>query len=135
MEIRFLFRVSSGGVCSIFSTDLVLSIIGADVRLERVRRIASETSSTASGGSGYTLLRRADVNECANLDLIVVYGGAYELVRRFCFSLSIAALVFWISKSSRSSVVKIFCFMRVLVNFGLTARVVVVDAGICVKSS
>lgn len=88
MEIRLRLRASAG-VCSATTA----FIDGADVRRDRVRRTAAETSSTVGVGAGLTALMRLDVSERVTLDLIVVYGGAYELARRRSFSFSIAA--FW----------------------------------------
>ena len=45
---------------------------GADVRRDRVRLIAEETSSTVGVGAGFTALMRLDVSERVTLDLIVV---------------------------------------------------------------
>ena len=132
MEMRLRLLSRKSGVCS---SSMAPYIVGADVRLDRVRRTASAASSTARSLGAAALLARADVSVFNTLDLMVVYGGAYELARRRTFSFSIAAFIFSISNNSRSSVVNIFCFMRVFVNFGLRAFVVVVAAGISVRSS
>jgi len=88
MEMRLRLRVSAG----VWSATAAFTD-GADVRRDRVRLIAEETSSTVGVGAGFTALMRLDVSERVTLDLIVVYGGAYELARRRSFSFSMAA--FW----------------------------------------